>query len=155
MSLDKNIVVMSKQEHEQSHGLSGSDPAIAMQFARLEKSLTAAAQVFLSLGERIQTLETIIHNQITISGAEGKTVREAVRSRAREFCEVAHVSYREAGRMVRKAIWHDFLNEFSISSYHDLPKRSFHSCLEFIKDWRSYSMAKKLNQLYKGGTGNA
>jgi len=154
MGLD-NLVTVSKQEHEQLHGHSGSDPATTMQLARLEKSLTAAAQVFLSLGERMQTLEAIVHNQITISGAESKTIHEAVRNRAREFCDVAHVSYREAGRKVRKAIWHDFLNEFSISSYHDLPKRSFHSGLEFIKDWRSYAMAKKLGQIYKGGISNA
>ena len=150
----ENILAMTEQEHEQAHSLTGGDPVTTIQLARLEKSMNAVAKVFLGLGERIQALEAIVQSQITITGAEAKTIHEAVRSRAREFCDMAHVSYQDAGRKVRKAIWRDLLNEFSLSNYHDLPKRSFQSGLDYIRDWRSYAMAKKLNQLYKGGSAN-
>jgi len=150
MSLD-NLKAMSPQDHEQTHGVIPVDPTASIQLARLEKSMNAVAQIFLGLGERIQALEAIVQNQITVTGAEAKTLFDAVRTRAREFCDMAHVSYGQAGRKVRKAIWHDFLNEFSISNYHDLPKKSFESGLDFIRGWRSYAMSKKLNQLYKGG----
>lgn len=147
-----NLIAMTPQEHEHTHGIPAADPVTTIQLARLEKSMNAVAQIFLGLNERIQVLEGIVQNQITISGAEAISIQAAVCSRAREYCDNAHVPYALAGRKVRTAIWHDLRAEFSISNYHDLPKKSFQTGMEFIQGWRSYAMAKKLNQVYRGGS---
>lgn len=128
-----------------------SDADTRMAIRRMEGILTHVAQVFLSVSERVQVLETILKTKISITGAQAKTIHYTVRGRAREFCDVAHVSYKVCGRMVRRAIWRDFFSEFSISSAYDLPANQFSYGLDFIKGWTSYAMAKKLNQLAKGG----
>lgn len=145
-----NLFAMTPQEHEQAHEFPSVDLVTTVQLTRLEKSMNAVAQIFLGLNERIQVLEGIVQNQITITGAEAISIQAAVCSRAREYCENSHVPYALAGRKVRTAIWHDLRAEFSISNYHDLPKKSFQSGLEFIQGWCSYAMVKKLNQLYRG-----
>ena len=149
-----DCLAATSEQQQAPKGYALMDPASQKQLANLEKSMNAVAQVFLSLGERIQALETIVQNQITITGAEARTIQAAVCSRAREFCDNAHVFYRIAGRKVRTAIWHDLKAEFSISNYHDLPKKSFQFALEYIRGWRSYAITKKLNQLYREGGGN-
>ncbi len=154
MGQSENIVAASPQEHANMHGYALMDPAVQKQLADLGKSLNAVAQVFLGLNERIQTLEGIVQNLITVTGAEGRTIQLAVCSRAREYCDNAHVSYKLAGRKVRTAIWHDIKDEFSISNYHDIPKKSFQFALEYIRGWRSYAITKKLHQLYAESDSN-
>ena len=154
MDQHENIVTVSTQEHANMHGYTLMDPAVQKQLDNLAKSIDAVARVFLSLGERINLLETIIQSQITITGAEARTLHDTIISRAKDFCATSGLSYRLAGRKVRKAITHDFMLEFSLSNYHDLPKKSLSFGLEYIRGWRSFALAKKLRQLHEGGGGN-
>lgn len=147
MEQHETLMSVDQQERSNMHGYALMDPAAQKQLAQIEKSLNGVAQVFLGLTERINLLETIVQNQITITGAEARTLHDAIISRAKEFCTVSGLSYKGAGRKVRKAITHDFLLEFSISNYHDLPKKSLAFGLEYIRGWRSFALAKRLKQL--------
>ena len=151
MDQPENIMAVSPHEHANNHGYTLMDPAAQKQLVQIEKSLNAVASVFLGLTDRINLLETIVQNQITITGAEARTLHDTIISRAKEFCTVFGLPYKGAGRRVRRAITHDFLLEFSISNYHDLPKKSFAFGLEYIRSWRSFTLSKKLKQLFEGG----
>lgn len=150
----ETIIPMNAQEHERAHEHLPRDPIPAIQLARIEKSINGVVKVFMGLAEQVRALDVIVQTLVTVTGAESKAIQAAVINRAQDFCAVSHVSYRIVGRKVRTAIWHDFLNEFSISNYHDLPRRRFQAAIEFIRDWRSYAMARKLGQLCKAGDGN-
>ena len=150
MSID-HLAAITPKEPDRLHGYALMDPAAQKQLAQIEKNLNAVASVFLGLTERINLLETIVQNQITVSGAEARTLHDTIIRRAKEFCTVCGLPYKVVGRKVRKAITHDFLLEFSISNYHDLPKKSFAFGLEYIRSWRSFALSKKLKQLFEGG----
>lgn len=101
-------------------------------------------QIAASLNERVRTLETIMMQRITITGAQAKMIQSAVRDRARAICGKYALDYARHGEAVRRAIWRDLKVQYRIADIHDLPAAYYDLSMKKIQGWTSFELVRKL-----------
>lgn len=86
---------------------------------------------------------------MTISTAQAKAIQDAVKGHSEAICSAKGLSYERSGKALRAAIYRDFCKEFAVASRHDLPANKFRSAVEFVEEWSSLSLVRRLREKEK------
>ena len=122
----------------------------AVSAAELRSCVTEFARLIVAFKGQMDAMQRDIQSKVTISAAQARALQEAVRGRALALCEAKGLSYTSCGKALREAIWREFYAEFAIGSRYDLPAYRFKSALQFINDWNSLAVVRRLRDKYGG-----
>ena len=112
--------------------------------AQMAKYIQQMAQIVLSLDRRINMLETLLSQRVTVTAAQARAVSNAVQAQAIALCAKHGFDYREDGEAFRRAIWRDVKAQFGVKDIHDLPAAYFELAVASVEKWTSFALIRKL-----------
>ena len=116
---------------------------------QLSIAVDQLAKLLLVMQSHLRAMENTLKARVTISGAQAQALSEAVKGRARRLCEDNGFPYAKAGRTIREAIWRDLRAEYTVSDYHDLPEAFYRVAIDFVNEWSSYAIIRRLRARQK------
>lgn len=103
------------------------------------KDASPELQAILLQDKKLQVVEkrmSDIEDNIHIDHLQKKQLRQFVSTVAVNACGTKYSkAYKEFGKKVYSAIYHDLYNRFGVSCYEEIPKVKFQDALKFINDW--------------------
>ncbi len=118
--------------------------------AELRQCVTEFARLIVAFKGQMDAIQRDLQSKVTVSAAQARAIQEAVKGRAAAVCEAKGLSYTVCGKALREAIWRDFYAEYAIGSRYDLPAYRFKSALQFVADWNSITVVRRLRDKYGG-----
>ena len=105
----------------------------------LPQSLSKELQAIILVDQKQQQLESRVNNledNIHIDRVQKRQLRQFISTVATNTCGTKYSkAYKEFGKKVYSAIYHDLYNAFGISCYEEIPKIKFQDALVFINKW--------------------
>ena len=105
----------------------------------MPNNISKELQAILFVDQKQQQLESRVNNledNIHIDRIQKKQLRQFVSTVAVNSCGSKYSkAYKEFGKKVYSAIYHDLYNRFGISCYEGIPKVKFQDALKFINNW--------------------
>lgn len=103
------------------------------------EGISPELQAIILHDKKIQVVEkrmSDIEDNIHIDHLQKKQLRQFVSTVAVNACGTKYSkAYKEFGKKVYSAIYHDLYNRFGVSCYEEIPKVKFQDALKFINDW--------------------
>ena len=97
-----------------------------------------------AMEQRLKKLEKLTEQKVTINSKQAKALQKRVQARSAALCEKYGFSYADDGETFRRAIWRDLKGQYAIDDIHDLPAVYFDIAAQFVDNWTSYSVVRKL-----------
>mgnify|MGYP004493587853 CR=1 FL=1 len=115
----------------------------------LRQCVTQFANLLVAMQAQMNAMQRDLQSKVTISTAQAKAIQDAVKGRSTAICSAKGLSYERSGKALRAAIYRDFCKEFAVASRHDLPANKFRSAVEFVEEWSSLSLVRRLREKEK------
>lgn len=146
--MDENMQLVAKDEKAMAEFVS----AVAQNKAlgeELRQCVTQFANLLVAMQAQMNAMQRDLQSKVTISTAQAKAIQDAVKGRSEAICSAKGLSYKRSGKALRAAIYRDFCKEFAVASRHDLPANKFRSAVEFVEEWSSLSLVRRLREKEK------
>ena len=146
--MDENMQLVAKDEKAMAEFVS----AVAQNKAlgeELRQCVTQFANLLVAMQAQMNAMQRDLQSKVTISTAQAKAIQDAVKGRSEVICSAKGLSYERSGKALRAAIYRDFCKEFAVASRHDLPANKFRSAVEFVEEWSSLSLVRRLREKEK------
>ena len=115
----------------------------------LRQCVTQFANLLVAMQAQMNAMQRDLQSKVTISTAQAKAIQDAVKGHSEAICSAKGLSYERSGKALRAAIYRDFCKEFAVASRHDLPANKFRSAVEFVEEWSSLSLVRRLREKEK------